>query len=177
MTVRAQGYAVLKDAALIGYLTPDEARGANLLLNLPGEALYVLPDGQGGSVTVELLSQSAELSPVRDREGALTLEARLAVRAGIVEVSGAGPLTSDALTRLELSLAEAVRDQAAEALRRSRDMNADFLELYRALRAGVERESFLPSLSWRLTAEAVLDRSYDIQGGAHGGEEGSGHGG
>ena len=174
-TVLSMGCAVLKDGALAGYLSPDEARGVQLLRGQPGEALYVLPDGRGGEVTVELRSGGAELSAMASTDDAPALEARITLRAGIVESSDATPFPPEELSRLEQSLSEAARAQAEGALERSAAWDADFLELRRgALASCPGRSAPLSALRWRVTVEAVIERSYDIQGGAHGGEE-AGH--
>ena len=172
---------MLKDGALAGYLTPGEARGANLLMGLEGESLYNLSDGRDGTATVELRQQRSALQCSWDAPEPPLLEVRLSVRAGVVELSGAAPLSEETLSLLESELAAAVARQAEDALRRSRELDADYLELYRLFRLQYPRlpmdpgEDFLSSLSWRVTAEAVVERSFDIDSGAHSGEEDSRH--
>lgn len=60
------GYAVFRGETLCGFLDTDAALGADLLLGFAPQASYVLPDGSGGTVTVQLHTAKASLSPVRN---------------------------------------------------------------------------------------------------------------
>lgn len=175
------GYAVLKDGKLAGFLDRDTALGADLVMNLAGKALYILSDGQGGAVTVELRGSEATLTPVRDNSGVLTVEVDLRSEAGIVEASGDIPMDDAFLTRLEKTLDRAMVRQAEAALKESRKMGADFMELYRQLAKkdpkafpGRVPADFFTALDWRVRADATVERSYDIDGSANG-EEGTRH--
>ena len=78
------GYAVFRGETLCGFLDTDAALGADLLLGFAPQASYVLPDGSGGTVTVQLHTAKASLSPVRNG-GETAVRIAVRVRAGVTE--------------------------------------------------------------------------------------------
>ena len=159
------GYAVLRGDTLCGFLDRGAALGADILLGFAPQASYVLSDGSGGTVTVQLRAAKAKLSPRPD--GSLDIAVR--VRAGVTESSGADPADAAMLALLENELSRAVKRQVTDAAEASRRLDADFLELWRvcpAIRGGAP----LSELTFRVQTDCVLERSYDIYGSAHGEE-------
>ena len=156
------GYAVFRGETLCGFLDTDAALGADLLLGFAPQASYVLPDGSGGTVTVQLHTAKASLSAVR---------IAVRVRAGVTESSGADTADAEMLARLEDGLSRAVTAQIEAAAEASKALDADFLELWRVL-PEVKDEGALASLRTLVQTESVVERSYDIYGSAHGKEEG-----
>ena len=166
------GYAVFRGETLCGFLDTDAALGADLLLGFAPQASYVLSDGDGGTVTVQLHTAKASLSPVRDEEGT-ALQIAVRVRAGVTESSGADTADAEVLARLEEELSRAVAAQIEAAVETSQALDADFLELRRVL-PEVKGEGALASLRTTVQTESVLERSYDIYGSAHGEERSHG---
>ena len=165
----AAGYAVFRGETLCGFLDTDAALGADLLLGFAPQASYVLPDGSGGTVTVQLHTAKASLSPVRNG-GETAVRIAVRVRAGVTESSGADTADAEMLARLEDELSRAVAAQIEAAAEASKALDADFLELWRVL-PEVKDEGVLASLRTLVQTESVLERSYDIYGSAHGKEE------
>ena len=164
LAARAAGYAVLKDGALAGFLSPEAAVGADLLLGLAGECVYALPDGQGGTVTVVLRSSGAQLSPDRDSETP-TVRIKLSARAGILEADGADPLAPGRLEALDARLSAAMERQCAAALEAAVELDADFLGLEGLWKdLPLPEEGLLPALAWRIDSRGVVERSYDVSG-------------
>lgn len=161
------GYAVLRGDALCGFLDRGAALGADILLGFSPQASYVLSDGSGGTVTVQLRTAEAKLSP---GENGAALDIAVRVRAGVTESSGADPADAAMLALLENELSRAVKQQVTDAAEASRRLDADFLELWRvcpAMRGGTP----LADLTFRIQTDCVLERSYDIYGSAHGEED------
>ena len=155
--------------ALCGFLDTDAALGADLLLGFTPQASYVLSDGNGGTVTVQLHAAKASLSPVRDGgEAAVRITVR--VRAGVTESSGADTADREMLALLEDELSRAVTAQIEAAAEASRTLDADFLELWRIL-PEVKNDGVLAALRADVQTESTLERSYDIYGSAHGKEK------
>lgn len=168
----AAGYAVLRGSALCGFLDPDAALGADLLLGLAPEASYALPDGHGGTITVQLHSSRASFEPLRGADGALTLRATVSCRAGIVESSGGDTADSETIALLERELSRVIETQITAALEASQTLEADFLELWRFLPPEARGGERLSALRFAVRVESVMERSYDIFGRAvHGKEE------
>ena len=163
------GYAVLKDGVLAGYLDPDAALGADLLLGRAGAACLVLPAGTG-QITVELRGAGAELTPRYVPGRGLALEIVLHAEAGILQADGADPQDPETRRALDAALSEELLARAEAALRASRELRADFLELRLlterkcgALPETLTGEALLSSLRWELRAEARSERSYDLE--------------
>ena len=163
------GYAVFRGETLCGFLDTDAALGADLILGFAPQASYVLPDGSGGTVTVQLHTAKASLSPVRNG-GETAVRIAVRVRAGVTESSGADTADAEMLARLEDGLSRAVAAQIEAAAEASKALDADFLELWRVL-PEVKDEGALASLRTLVQTESVVERSYDIYGSAHGKEE------
>ena len=162
-------YAGFRGETLCGFLDTDAALGADLLLGFAPQASYVLPDGSGGTVTVQLHTAKASLSPVRNG-GETAVRIAVRVRAGVTESSGADTADAEMLARLEDGLSRAVAAQIEAAAEASKALDADFLELWRVL-PEVKDEGALASLRTLVQTESVVERSYDIYGSAHGKEE------
>ncbi|MCL2343678.1 MAG: hypothetical protein FWC62_07265 [Firmicutes bacterium] len=114
------GFAVLKDGKLAGYLSGDTARGVCLFKEKAAHSFIRVEDGEN-LVTVELTGCKAT------RKGA---SIRLNAGAVIIEQSAPRAVTEPAaLERLSAEVAQELRRCAAEAVKTSRDLNADFLGL------------------------------------------------
>ena len=155
------GYAVFRGNALAGFLDRDAALGADLLLGYAPQASYVLSDGGGGTVTVQLHAANTSFSLAPDG----TLRAAVRCRAAVTESSGADAAL---LSRLEEELSRAVAAQLTAALAAETRLDADFLELWRVLPEGWDGPA---ALRYTVSAESVLERSYDIYGSVHGEEK------
>ena len=159
------GYGVFRGPQLIGYLTEDAARGANLLLNHPGTGTVEL-----SGATAELIRCKAEMKPQWGEGSAPeSLDVHLDARAAIVELGSKTPtLDAQAQSRLSRELAETLERQAQEALEFSIANDADFLAIGRALelddtgRAASLPSDWLRSLQFTVKCEAQADRTYDI---------------
>lgn len=166
-SVLCAGYAVLKNAALAAFLDTEAALGTDLILDLAGQANYVLPCAEG-SVTVSLLKSETELVPLRDSRGALTVLVSTRLRAGVLSDRGSDIADPEVRRALENALARAAAAQEAAALTACRELDADFLELRRAVGGRAPEAAapdFLRTLRWQVRVEALLERSYDLDGG------------
>ena len=146
----------------------DAALGADLLLGFAPQASYVLPDGSGGTVTVQLHTAKASPPPSKRRRDRRPDRGARPCR--VTESSGADTADAEMLARLEDELSRAVAAQIEAAAEASKALDADFLELWRVL-PEVKDEGVLASLRTLVQTESVLERSYDIYGSAHGKEE------
>ena len=159
------GYGVFRGPRLIGYLTGNAARGANLLLNHPGTGAVELP-----GATAELIRCKTEMKP-RWGEGAALecLQVRLEASAAIVELGSETPTLDEAAQqRMGSELAGLLEAQAREALEFSIANDVDFLAIGRALelddagRTAALPESWLRELRFDIQCTAKADRTYDI---------------
>ena len=163
----AAGYAVLRDGKLAGYLDPETALGADLLLGISGAAVLTLPVREG-TVTVELRDTETTLTPLWEPEQGLVLAAEIRSAAGLLQADGTDPAEPAVLRTVNAALSRALQRRAEAALAVSKETGADFLELgllFRRKGGGLPLPAaLLPALSWRVRVEAVTERSYDLDG-------------
>lgn len=158
------GYGILKNGALCGFLGGKQAQAASLMLGKLGAVTRSFPDGAGGAVTLELRCGAPDLHFSRRPDGGLTLSVRIAPEA-MIAAPGSDRLDTAALTA---AVNAALTEELTRLLRRSQAENADFLALGRALRLqGVDPASlpadWLQNLTWEVTVETSIRHSYDLR--------------
>lgn len=172
-TLKHDGFAVLREGRLVGWVEQSCARGVTLLL---GQAVgtVTLP----GGVTVELTDGGAELVPEWDGEGGLaSLTVKLAVSAQVTELKEAVKLSDNAqLERVGQELAAAAERWVRGVLSVSRAARADFMGLGRRLSVreplkwegcAEEWPALLEQLPIRVSAEAEIVRVQDLRDSAN----------
>ena len=156
------GYGILKDGALTGFLDGDEAQAASLMLGKLGTVTREAPCG-GGTVTLELSCGAPEITLSE-----LGLLIRAAPTAVISGVNTAADVTDAAVQDALTAYADAALSGDLTALiARSKAENCDFLALGRALRRlGVDPaalpERWLETLPVSVCVETALRGSYDL---------------
>ena len=167
------GYGILRDGRLVGFLEGDEALAASLLLGKAGEWTWELPDGAGGTLTAALSAGSPKYT-VSQTEAGLLLTVAAAPEAAIAALDVRRPraaseeaLCAEIERRLTASITGAFAREAAE--------NADFLALGRVLRErGVDPAALPPdwlqTLEVRVSVDASVRHGYDM--GAPAGTDG-----
>ncbi|MCD7903417.1 MAG: Ger(x)C family spore germination C-terminal domain-containing protein [Oscillospiraceae bacterium] len=162
------GYGVLKGGALVGTLDNAEAEITSLLLGETGSLRRGVPGDADSAVILSLEGVGAELSPTWNADGtpgAVTV--RLSLRGAVAELSADLALPEAAL--LEAEAETALTAEVCGVLARMQDLNADFLQLGRALRcSGGERfaalgPDWLQALRFDVRVDVTLDRSYDLE--------------
>ncbi len=145
----AAGYAVIKNGVLAGWLEPELAAAAELMLGKLGSDGPALRDTKGGQLRLEYEAGDCKTKTKGDT---VIIEARL--RANLAEAdTGAEKISRrDYLSALESELAEDMKERILKVLELSRELEADFLGLV------PEGEDS----SWLRTARFVLDCSAEI---------------
>ena len=136
VTLAAEGYAILKDGKLAGYLDPDLARGANLLMDLGGEDVLEVPDGRGSWAALQLIGSRVRYLP-EYREGELvSLQIRVELDCSLNELRFPGEAGDlETLERLKEEAEQLELDRICRVLERSRDLDADFCGVGQRVRA------------------------------------------
>lgn len=175
------GYGILKNAYLVGELGVSEAEALGLLLGHPGTVSRAVPDGRGGTVTLQFDGMGGGIDAQWDGGRPAPVSVTLRVRAVVAETENApkdlmrDPKYLDGLTeRLE----EDLEKDLLSALDKARTLDADYLALAgRLRRSGGGKfdalpEGWLGELEFEVSAEAVIDHSYDLDNpvGTDGGE-------
>ena len=136
VTLAAEGYAILKDGKLAGYLDPDLARGANLLMDLEGEDVLEVPDGRGSWAALQLIGSRVRYLP-EYREGELvSLQIRVELDCSLNELRSPGEAGDlETLERLKAGAEQLELDRICRVLERSRALDADFCGVGQRVRA------------------------------------------
>ena len=161
------GFGILRDGALVGYLDGAEARAASLMLGTLGT---VSREVGGGAVTVDLSCGAPTFALYRAADGAPCC---LEIRAAPTAVLAYQDAPADP-SAVAADLNAALLEELMRILARSRAENADFLALGRALRTCGVDPALLPSdwletLETRVLVETTVRHSYDLSGQPGGG--------
>lgn len=170
-TICTRGYAILREGKLAGYLDPELARGANLLMDLGGEDILEVPDGAGGWAALRLTDSRVRYEP-EFRDGELSaLRIRVELTCSLDELqTQADTGRRETLENLERGAAELELERIRRVLERSRELEADFCGIGTWVRRksplifdGMElswREAF-PRLPIEAEVSCRVQRSYD----------------
>ena len=127
VTVCTRGYAVLKEGRLAGYLDPDLARGANLLMGLAGEDVLEVPDGAGGWAALHLTGSRARYEPQFAEGELLALRIRIELDCSLEEQTTQPGKGTEADPAVLEHGAEALElERVCRVLEISRELAADF---------------------------------------------------
>ena len=168
------GYGILRDGRLVGFLDGDAALAASLLLGKAGAWTRELPDGAGGTLTAELACEAPEYAVSQKDAGGVCLTVRAAptVAVAALDVSRPRAASEAALcAEINASLAAAISGVFA----REKAEHADFLSLGRALRLhGIDPAAlpadWLQTLEVRVSVDSCIRHGYDM--GAPAGTDG-----
>jgi len=138
ITAVAEGYGILKDGRLIGFVEPDISQAANLMLGKLGSTGLSLPDGRGGRLNLEYESGKAKATPRWGKDGSLesiNVEAELKANLAEPDTEIIHVTDKKLLDSLEKALSLDMERKLKELLELSKEQNADFLGLRARLRA------------------------------------------
>ena len=136
VTLASEGYAILKDGRLAGYLDPDLARGANLLMGLGGEDILEVPDGKGSWAALRLTGSRVRYQPEYRRGELVFLRIRVELDCSLDELrSPASARDRETRERLKEEAEKLELERICRVLERSRSLNVDFCGMGRQVRA------------------------------------------
>lgn len=175
-TLLSAGYAIIAGESLAGWLDPDLARGANLLMSCPGSDVIQAPDGAGGMIAARLTDSRASFLP-EYREGELiALTIRLELQCILEELGSPLDLRDGEIVhRLEEGIAAVEEARVREVLRISRELEADFCDLGSRVRRASPLAFDAMKGSWRdrfPTLPVTLELQVQLERGSEGDTEG-----
>ncbi len=161
------GYAILKEGRLEGYLSADTSQGAVLLLGQPIYSQNLLSDG----IVIQFSGGGATLRAVWGEDGSIAgVDVDVRVAAVILENSGLVHLSDpEVRAKLEDELAAKVSGWIEEVLQTSKQLEADFLGLGTRIELDSPRkwrnmpkswEETLPELTFNVKCSASLTQSF-----------------
>ncbi len=137
LTAVADGYGVLKDGLLVGYIGPDVAQAANLVTGNMGTAGVSFPDGRGGRLNMEYEGGGTKISPRWGSDGSLeSIEVKAKLKANLAEPDSDVERITDKelLSTLEDALSRDMEEKLRELVGFSQGLDADFLGIHGYLR-------------------------------------------
>ena len=166
--LKPHGYAILKAGVCVGWVSAPADQAVGLLMGLRERG-----DVRVKNTTLTLENCKAKITPRWNGDTLAGLDIALSLRAALTETAGQ-PGTTQAETRAELekALAETVAAWVETLLRQSQALEADFLGLGGGIAAqspgkwaGIQAEwnAIFPTLPWRVTVAATLDRTQDLE--------------
>ncbi len=181
ITAVAEGYGVLKDGVLAGYIGPEVSQAVNLIMGKIGTAGVSIPDGRGGRLNLEYEGGSTKISPKWAADGSLeSIEVKAKLEANLAEPDSdiQNVTDSELLKSLEEALGKDMKGKMEEVLAFSRELDADFLGIGSYLRqSDAEKtaqlgEDWLKNAKFSVKCEAKI--SYTRELGDQMGSEGGG---
>jgi len=171
VSVVPAGYGVLRDGALAGFLPDGEAKAASMLRAPLGGVPVRVPDGAGGTVTLEVRGGAVSEAQWRADGTPGPLRVRANLTAAVAELSGDGTALSDpaAAERLSAALCARTCESLRDVLVRSQALDADFLGLGQALRLrngtafAALPDGWLQDLTFDVSAQAEIVHSHDLK--------------
>ena len=157
------GYAVLGAGGLLGFLTPEQSLGAELLTGDP-TGIQITIDGNA----LEILDGSAQASGKFSDDGTLEgIDIRCTLRTGLMEKSRGKDADPD---KLDASLSETAAQWLAGAVEQAQKLDCDFLDLKSSVlkksknmtALGDRWQDLFPTLPVTVTVNGWVDRSYDL---------------
>ena len=132
----AEGYAILTEGKLAGYLDPNLARGANLLMDLGGEDILEVPDGKGSWAALRLIGSRVRYLPEFRKGELVSLQIRVELDCSLDELrSPGGAGDGESLERLKEGAERLELERVCRVLERSRSLGADFCGIGQRVRA------------------------------------------
>ena len=157
-TAAPEGYAILKNGALAGFVETDISQAANLMLGHLGSSGVSLPDGSGGRLNLEFESGSVKVRA----SGPEALNIQAKIEASLAEPDTAEEHITDRklLSELEKALGEDMKGKIESLLSLSKSLEADFLGLGAYL---PERsESWLKNADFTVECEAKISYAREM---------------
>ena len=166
------GFAVIRQGKLAGYLPPETAVGATILLKSMHYTNVEVDDGAGGLVTLGVTRSDWELTPVFENGTLKELQIHVATDADLIQMDTALNVQETKVRRgLEQKLALYETEQITEAIRLSQEMGMDLFDFAQQIRMQEPKafreieaqwETLYPALPVTVSVGADLLRTYDI---------------
>lgn len=168
------GYGIVKDGYLAGYLDPEPARAATMLLGNGGQD-YIPLDVAGGSVTLSTEESKASFSAKWGKDGRPEeITVKLDISCGLMEISDDVDCDSedDLLSEAAGAMEEKLIGDIGEVLLASKELESDFLGIKGFLRSrhpgeiaeiGEDFPKLLGGADFKVEVGCKVERSYDFE--------------
>jgi len=171
--VLVEGYAIIKDFKLAGFVSQSDSRGYNIIMNNASRGMIKITDQSGNNVGVEILGVSSKTIPVIKNGQVTEIRIKTWLETNIDEVHSRGEIfTEDSLTYLEHQQAEVIRKEMENCIKLAKDLESDFLGIGKAVklkhpiiwnRIKDHWKEIFRELEIKIEIESHINRTYDIR--------------
>jgi len=174
MTSVPDGYGIIKDSNLVGYLDPELARAATMLLGKGGQG-YIPLELSGGVVTLITEESKAKFSAKWGESGRPEeVTVKVDLSCGLVEMSDETEFDSEdkLLSDASAAMGEKLKGDISRVLQASKELGSDFLGLKGFLRSkhpgemaeiGEDFPELLGDIDFKVEVNCQVARSYDFE--------------
>lgn len=170
--IEFSGYAIIKDAKLIDYLSLNESRGANFVNNTIDTTVITIEYGEGKDISLDLISSDTEIKFVFDEDELIKIKVHNKSRSNITElVTGTNALNMDVLDYLQKEQSKILESEIKSVIAKSQKLNADFLNFegklklkhpYKYKKIKDKWDKIFSTVPIEVTVETRVRRLYDV---------------
>jgi spore germination protein KC len=167
------GYAVLKNAALIGYIDKEYARGYNILINEVESMPVNVMDEVGKPVSMDVLNSDVKVKAEFNGDKLEEVIFITHVVSAIAEQHSLEDIFKlSSLAKLSSGMADVIKSDMEKVIAFSQEKKADCIQLgqrlemahpYKWQKIKDNWEEMFPELNIKVEVDVKLARSYDIQ--------------
>ena len=171
--VRVEGYAVIKDFKLVGYINQSDSRGYNLIKNEGYKAAFDITDQEGEDVGMEIMGVQTKIIPRVENGQLVGVRIISRIEANIDEVHTKRDIfKEDSLKYLEHQQSEVIKKEMENIVKLAKKLNADFLGIGKAVhqkhpvlweRMKDQWNELFQELDIEIKVESHINRTYDIR--------------
>lgn len=171
-SINLNGYAIFKDAKLIGYLADKEARGLNWAIEKVKSGVLIVKDIHGDNIALEITEASSKIIPQSSKEK-LSVLIKVHTSSNIAEITGRENIfTKNYFSYLEKEQNNIVKSEIESAIDFSNKNNSDIFDINGAIfrkypmkwqALQTEWDKIFPEIDIKVEVNSLINRSYEIR--------------
>lgn len=171
--VESDGYAIITDFKLVGYIDRDISRGLNLITNNVGSSIVVVKDPEGRNASLEIIRSKTEVIPhfTGDSLESVTLKTKVTSNLGEIQ-SQVKVIDEKTVHYMNAQQSEVLKKEMENVIYKVLDMKSDCLEICDRIRLKrplkwhkIESRwmEIFPRLKIDVQVDSVIERTYDLK--------------
>lgn len=171
--VLVEGYAIIKDFKLVGFISQSDSRGYNIIKNIAERGMIGITDQSGKNIGVEIIGVSSKTIPVIENGQVTGIRIKTWLETNVDEVHSRKDIfTEDSLAYLEQQQAEVIKKEMETCVKLAKDLESDFLGIGKAVqlkhpivwnRIKDHWDEIFRELDVKFEIESHINRTYDIR--------------
>jgi spore germination protein KC len=171
--VKVEGYAIIKNFKLAGFISQSDSRGYNIIKNIASRGMIGITDQSGKNLGVEIIGVRSKVIPVIKNGQVTGVRIKTWLETNVDEVqSRKDVFTEDSLTYLEQQQAEVIKKEMENCVKLAKDLDCDFLGIGKAVhlrhpivwnRIKDHWDEIFQELDIEFEIESHINRTYDIR--------------